>query len=125
MIDAFLLEQMGDWTTDDRPIAALADPELAHGNCQTVSEQFRDFARERGFKAYATDTDLDELGYTITGKPHGEVLDEKGRIVQGHYQEHTIVTIVLDDPAYPYGREFYVDFTASQYGYAEHPKITT
>lgn len=125
VLEAFLREPMGDWTTDNAPIEALRDPVLAHGMCQMVSEQFVEYAKRHGFKAYATETDMDELGYEVTGAAHGEVLDADGEIVCGHYHDHTIVTIVLDDPAYRYGREFYIDWTASQYGYSEHPKVTT
>lgn len=125
LIEDFLLEQMGDWTTDDSTIAALSDGELAHGMCDMVSAQFKEFAEARGFKAYVTHTDLDELGYEIKCAAKGEVLNANGDIVLGHYEEHTIVTIVVDDADYHYGREFYIDFTAAQYGYTEHPKVTT
>jgi hypothetical protein len=126
LIEQFLQTPQGEWTTDDQPIEALRDPELAHGMCQMVTEQFVAFAKSKGFKAYVTDTDMAEMGYKPQIEPFGEVgFDENDEMQHGFYPEHTIATIVMDDPAYPYGREFYIDFTASQYGYTDHPKVTS
>ena len=125
LIEEFLRTPMGDWTTDDAPTRRCATLSVRTGHARSVSEQFKEFATERGFKAYATDTDLDELGYTPTGTG-GEIgFNEQDEMQYGFYPEHTIATVVLDDPAYPYGREFYIDFTAAQYGYTDHPKVTT
>jgi hypothetical protein len=124
-ITDFLAEPMGDWTTDELPISALADGELAHGMCQMVSEQAQEFFRARGFTAYACNTDMDEMGYRTTGKPHGEVLDARGNIVMSFYFEHTVLEVYVDKTeTNPYGRSICIDFTASQYGYSEMPKIT-
>jgi peptidoglycan hydrolase-like protein with peptidoglycan-binding domain len=125
LIEEFLRTPMGDWTSDDNTYEALRDPERSHGACQEVTDHFVEFAKARGFKAYSTNTDMEEMGYTPQIKPFGEVgFDDHGEMQYGFYPEHTIATIVVDDPAYKYGREFYIDFTASQYGYKEHPKVT-
>lgn len=120
LIEDFLKEPLGDWTTDDSVIEALRDPVMSHGMCQNVTRQFVDFAKERGFKAYVTDTDINEMGYQITGDPHGEILDNDGNIVPGHYQDHTVASIYLEGRNFP----IEIDFTASQYGYTDHPKIS-
>jgi hypothetical protein len=104
-IVAFLAEPMGDWTTDDDPIAVLADGERATGLCHMVSEQFAVFAADRGLKVYACDTDVDELGY-------------KHR--KGAYFTHTVAEVYLEGTVCT----VIVDFTASQYGYKDHPKVT-
>src|SRR5690606_18005273 len=61
LIEDFLKEPLGDWTTDECLIGDLT-PEQAHGACQEIAEQFADFvnarAGERGYRAYATQTDL-------------------------------------------------------------------
>lgn len=119
-IAEFLCEPVGGWTTDSHPIGELADGELAHGACREVSEQFVEFAQRRGLRAYVCDTDLDELGYQPTGTPRGEVIDHRGRIVPGHYYEHTVAEVYLPGQAQP----ITIDFTASQYGYTKHPHIT-
>lgn len=120
-IEDFLDEPMGDWTTDNDPIRVLSDPQRAHGNCQEVAEQFRDFAKSRGFdKTYATQTDMDEMGYQPTGKPAGYVLDENGKEKKGFYHTHTVNEVHLPDRRSPVT----VDFTASQYGYKDHPKVS-
>lgn len=125
LIEEFLQMPQGDWTTDDDPYSTLSDPERAHGNCQSVTEHFVEFAKSKGFKAYETNTDIDEMGYTPTGEG-GEIgFDENDEMQYGFYPEHTIATIVVDDPDRPYGREYYIDFTASQYGYTDHPKVTS
>jgi hypothetical protein len=125
VIEEFLRTPMGDWITDDDTYETLRDPARAHGACQAVTEHFVEFAKERGLKAYVTHTDLDEMGYTPQIEAHGEVgFDENGEMQYGFYPEHTIATVVMDDPARTYGREFYIDFTATQYGYTEHPKVT-
>jgi len=124
LIEEFLQTPMGEWTTDNDPIDALRDPERAHGVCQMVTEQFVEFAKSKGFKAYETNTDVDEMGYTPTGQG-GEIgFNENDEMQYGFYPEHTVATIVIDDPNYHWGREIYVDFTASQYGYSDHPKVT-
>jgi SWIM zinc finger len=123
LIEDFLQTPQGEWTTDTDPIDALRDPERAHGVCQMVTEQFVQFAKQRGFTAYVTDTDVDEMGYKPTGQG-GEIgFDENDEMQYGFYPEHTIATIVL--PGTGYGREFYIDFTATQYGYTDHPKVTS
>lgn len=126
-IEDFLDEPMGEWTTDELPIRALADGELAHGMCQVlVEEQAQAFFRERGFTAYACNTDMDEMGYKPTGKPRGEVLDDDGEIVMGFYHDHTVLAVYVDKTeTNPYGRAIYIDFTASQYGYVDMPKISS
>jgi hypothetical protein len=126
VIEEFLKTPMGDWITDQDPIEALRDPELAHGMCDAVTEQFVEFAKAHGLKAYVTQTDLDEIGYKPSIEPFGEVgFDENDEMQYGFYPEHTVATVVLNDPAHPYGREFYIDFTAAQYGYSDHPKVTS
>ena len=124
LIEEFLKTPLGEpeWGETGE---SYRDPTTAHGRCQEVTEHFVEFAKQKGFKAYVTNTDLDEMGYQTTGEPHGEVLNEQGEIIPGFYPEHTIATIVVDDPQYPYGREFYIDFTATQYGYTDHPKVTS
>ncbi len=125
LIEEFLRTPMGDWTTDDNTYESLRDPSQAHGACQSVTEHFVEFAKAKGFKAYSTDTDLDEMGYKPTGEG-GEIgFDENDEMQYGFYPEHTIATVIVNDPAYPYGREFYIDFTATQYGYTDHPKVTS
>lgn len=120
LIEEFLQTPMGDWTTDELPIEALRDPENSHGNCQMVTEQFVAFARERGFKAYATDTDLDEMGYKPTGQG-GEIgFNDNDEMQYGFYPEHTVASIYLDESRFP----IIVDFTATQYGYTDHPKVS-
>jgi hypothetical protein len=119
LIEEFLHTPMGDWTTDTSPIEALKDPARAHGNCQVVTEQFVDFAKSKGLNAYVTNTDLDELGYTPDGKPQGEVLAPDGAITHGFYDEHTVASIYLPQHNFP----IIVDFTATQYGYTDHPKV--
>lgn len=119
LIEEFLHTPMGDWTTDTSPIEALKDPARAHGNCQVVTEQFVDFAKSKGLNAYVTNTDLDELGYTPAGKPQGEVLAPDGAITHGFYDEHTVASIYLPQHNFP----IIVDFTATQYGYTDHPKV--
>ena len=115
LIEAFL-KQPG--------IKDYCDPENAHGACQEVTGEFVDFAKARGFKAYETNTDLEEMGYKPSIEPFGEVgFNEKGEMQYGFYPEHTIATIVLDDPDYPWGREVYIDWTATQYGYKDFPKV--
>ncbi len=121
LIEEFLRTPMGDWITDDLPNDALRDPELSHGACQSVAEDFAEFAKARGFKAYATDTDLDEMGYTPSIKPFGETgFDANDEMTYGFYPEHTVNSIYLDGHALP----IVIDFTASQYGYTDHPKVT-
>ena len=125
LIEEFLQTPMGEWTTDTDPIDALRDPERAHGVCQMVTEQFVEFAKSKGFKAYETDTDLDEMGYKPSIKPFGEIgFNENDEMQYGFYPEHTVATIVVDDPDYHWGREIIVDFTATQYGYTDHPKVS-
>lgn len=102
-------------------IEELRDGALAHGRCAEITEQFVAFATERGFKAYSTDTDRQEMGYRTRGKPRGEVMDDEGNIVPGYYFEHTVASIYLPGYGWPY----IVDFTASQYGYKDHPKVTS
>ena len=111
-IEAFLREPAGDWTTDECPIGDFT-PEQVHGNCQSIADQFAAFATARGLKAYAVDTNLDELGYKVKGKPRGEILDPEGNIVPGHYFTHTVNEIYLDSQVWP----VMVDFAARQYGY--------
>jgi hypothetical protein len=123
LIEDFLKEDVQEYgglhTVDQ-----LRDPQNSHGMCQAVTEQFVEFAKTRGFKAYVTNTDMDEMGYTPSIEPFGEVgFDESGQMQHGFYPEHTVATIVINDPRYPYGREVYIDFTASQYGYTDHPKV--
>jgi hypothetical protein len=94
---------------------------LAHSCCQSVSEQFAEFAKARGFKVYATDTDMDEMGYTPSIEPFGEVgFDDNDEMQYGFYPEHTVNSLYLDESRLP----LVIDFTASQYGYTEHPKVS-
>lgn len=106
LIEAFLQEPLGDWTTDDRPIAVLADPFEAHGSCGEVSEQFVAFVKAHGlaFNIYACHTDVEELGY---------------KWLPGQFHEHCVAEIYLPGTALT----VIVDFTASQYGYNDHPKV--
>lgn len=121
LVDQFLDQPVGDWTTDDSTIREYAAiPENTHGACQEVAEQFVEFAKAQGFNAFTTDVYLDEIGYTPQGPPHGEVLDDDGNVVPGFYPEHTIASVYLPGRAFPVG----IDFTATQYGYREVPKIT-
>lgn len=119
LIESFLRERLGDWTSDDDTIESLRDGGRAHGACDAVSEQFVAFAKDRGFKAYVTPTDLGELGYEIQGEARGEVLNAEGEVKIGHYEEHAVASIYLAGQAFP----IIIDFTASQYGYTEHPKV--
>jgi GNAT superfamily N-acetyltransferase len=119
VIEAFLNEPAGDWTTDDTPIGAL-DAAACHGACDAVARQFVDFAKARGLKVYATQTDADEMGYEATGTAQGEVMDADGNTITGHYFEHTVNEIYVDGRAFPYT----VDFTARQYGYDTPVKVT-
>lgn len=119
-IEDFLNEPMGDWTTDDAPVRELADACRSHGSCQQVADQFAEFAKARGFKAYATQTNMDEMGYKTTGKAAGEIMDDEGNIVSGFYYDHTVNEVYLPGMNFP----ITIDFTASQYGYKEMPKIS-
>lgn len=120
VIEAFEKEKLGDWTNGGGTVADLRDPACSHGVCQEVAEQFVAFAKERGLNAYVTQTDLKEMGYKPKGKPHGEVMNRRGKIVPGFYPEHTVASIYLPNRKIP----IIVDFAASQYGYKEFPKIT-
>lgn len=107
-------------------ISGYRDGEVAHGYCQVVAEEFVDFCKTRGMKAYTNDVYLDEIGYSIQpGSKGGEIgFDENDEMIYGHYPEHTIVALYPDPDATPYGGPaVYVDFTASQYGYSEFPKV--
>ena len=106
-----------------RLVTEMSDPHNAHGSCQTISEQFVEFARARGFRASASNMYLDEIGYTPSGGPYGEVMDENGDIVQGYYSEHTVAAITVADGSI-WGRDICIDFTAAQYGYSDFPKVT-
>lgn len=107
LIEDFLKRPMGDWTNDDRPNSVLMDPVASEGACVSVTDDFVEFAKSRGFKAYTTHTDLDELGYRKRPK--------------GSYFEHAVASIYIDGQSWP----IEVDFTASQYGYKDHPKVTS
>lgn len=109
------LNTKGNWTTNDCPIGEYTAADMA-GACQSISEQFVEFATPRlpeGFKVYATNTNIDEMGYTPTGDPAGEIADEEGNIVPGFYYDHTVNEVYLPDRAFP----ITIDFSARQYGY--------
>lgn len=116
VIEDFLDERIDGLGTRVRDMTAAE----AHGYCEVVSEQFVEFAQARGLRAYVTHTDLDEMGYEIAGAPQGEVLDDDGNIVMGHYSTHTVASIYLSGTVVP----IIVDFSAKQYGYSAHPKIS-
>lgn len=103
----------------------LVDPQVSHGDCVEISEAFKAFVEPRlpgDYRVYLTHTDLDEMGYEIqSGSAGGEVLDGDGEIVVGHYDEHAVVSIYTPDSRWP----FLIDFTASQYGYTDLPKVTS
>jgi hypothetical protein len=114
VVDEFL-KTKGDWTTNDCPIGQYTAADMA-GACQSISEQFVGFATSRlpeGFKVYATQTNIDEMGYTPTGDPAGEIADEDGNIVPGFYYDHTVNEVYVPDRRFP----ITIDFSARQYGY--------
>lgn len=133
-----LIEEFLDETLDERnwgegagTIRDLMDGTMSHGMCQVVSEQFTEFAKARGFKAYSTDTDRREMGYRVQrGAPKGEIGWKGDEVQMGHYFEHTVVTLAppgsWPNQAWSNGDrgDIIVDFTASQYGYKDHPKVT-
>jgi len=125
VIDGFLDEPLGDYTTDDTPIGDLTKAQ-AHGMCQEVAEQFVEYAeangltRENGYRVYATHTNMDEIGYETQGVAEGEVMDDDGNIINGYYYDHTINEIYTDDSRWPH----FVDFTARQYGYDTPVKVS-
>lgn len=103
-------------------VEMFRDPEQAHGNCADVTGVFVAFAKARGFKAYATDTDMEEMGYTPRIAPFGEIgFDENDEMQYGFYPEHTVASIYVEGQRWP----IIIDWTAAQYGYTEFPKITT
>lgn len=116
----------------DTPLAELSgdtprqvNDSGSHGLCQAISEEFVEFCKARGIdKVYATHTDLDEMGYTIQpGSQGGEIgFNENDEMEYGHYQEHT-VNSYYPPGAPPWG--IVIDFTATQYGYSEFPKISS
>ena len=126
LIEEFLEVTVDEYGANDVLVKHLRDPENSHGMCDAITDQFVEFAKKRGFKAYVTHTDLDEMGYKPSIDAFGEIgFDENDEMQYGFYPEHTVATIVLKDPKYgPYGREIVVDFTASQYGYTDHPKVS-
>lgn len=126
LIEEFLEVAVDEYGANDVLVKHLRDPENSHGMCDAITDQFVEFAKKRGFTAYVTHTDLDEMGYKPSIEPFGEIgFDENDEMQYGFYPEHTVATIVLKDPEYgPYGREIVVDFTASQYGYTDHPKVS-
>lgn len=71
-------------------------------------------------RVYATPTDMAEMGYQVSGAAQGEVLDDDGNIVVGHYFTHTVNEVYVPGRAFPYT----VDFTAKQYGYDTPVKVT-
>jgi GNAT superfamily N-acetyltransferase len=112
VIEDFLDEPQGDWTTSDTKIGDMEAVDCA-GACDSVAEQFTEYATERGLKVYTTRTSVDEMGYEITGDPAGEVMDADGNIVDGFYQDHTVNQVYVDGQGWP----LTIDFTARQYGY--------
>ena len=125
LIEEFLDESLAerDWGEGAGTVRDLMDGARSFGMCQVITEQFVEFAKARGFKAYATDTDRREMNYRTRGKPPG------GNTF--FYFEHTVAAIYPPESwpndVWPNGHrgEVYVDFSASQYGYKDHPKVTT
>ena len=123
-----LIEDFLDETLDERnwgegagTVRDLMDGARSFGMCQVITEQFVEFVKARGFKAYATDTDRREMKYRTRGKPPG------GNTF--FYFEHTVAS-VYPPGEWPSARwsngdsgEVYIDFSASQYGYKDHPKV--
>ena len=112
VIEAFLDEPLGDWTTDDTKIGDMNATQCA-GSCDSVAEQFTEFGKARGLRVYTTQTDVSEMGYEITGDPAGQIMDDDGNIVDGFYQTHTVNQVYVDGQGWP----LTIDFTARQYGY--------
>jgi hypothetical protein len=122
LVDKFLGEKLSDWTGDNGPTIRefFSVPENAHGNCQFVTEQFVEFAKKKGFDAYSNDVYLEEIGYRKPrGRAAGYVLDAEGNEVLGFYPEHTVAVIYLPGRTWPVA----LDFSATQYGYNELPKV--
>lgn len=119
LIEDFLKQPIQDRSDGTELVETLRDPASSHGMCDMVTAQFVNFARERGFKAYAERDYLDVWGYEITNEPQGEILDSESNIIPGHYDEHCVAAIYLEGTRRP----IWIDFTASQYGYSDHPKV--
>lgn len=125
LIEEYLKTPMGDWTTDDNFNEKLKDPAEAAGACHAVSEDFAAFAKARGFDVAVTMTDLDEMGYKPSIDPQGEVMNEDGEIVMGFYPEHTVNEFYRLPDGTKLSWPIVVDWTASQYGYKDHPKVSS
>lgn len=128
---------MAERTGDPRLDAALAEfmmthrdefsegmqiyqhPEVAWGQCERVSEECAEFLQARGFKAQANNVDLEELGYNDAQKSENVGTGQHGLKAEFTYPEHSVVS-VLNDRGIVW---WTIDFTASQYGYKEFPKV--
>lgn len=124
LIEEYLGTPMGDWTTSDSFNEALRDPAEAAGACQAVAEDFAEFAKGRGWSVAVTHTDLDEMGYTPSIDPQGEIMDDEGNIVPGFYHDHTVNEIYELPDGTKVRPPIVVDWTATQYGYTDLPKIS-
>lgn len=90
-------------------IAGLVDGEVSVGMCHAISEEFVEFAEARGFEAGMDHVYLEEIGYQRKGPG--------ARLEPGMAGDHTV--------SYVKGEYWpiYIDWTATQYAYTDHPKV--
>jgi hypothetical protein len=115
-IEEFMQTEFKSPYTTVTDLNSFRNPEGAYGNCEIVAKAFADFLKQRGFKAYATSDDLRAF-------PGYENAQDSAAIGAGEfsYPEHSMVE-VYGLPGM-YANTVTVDFTASQYGFTEFPKV--
>jgi hypothetical protein len=111
-LDAAIQEFM-----QDPEIQQLRDPRNAWGRCEEIAEQCAEFLKQRGFKAYAPSDDLE----AFPGYENAQKSEDVGA-GDFSYPEHAMVEVYgLYGPNNV--NNVTIDFTASQYGFTEFPKI--
>lgn len=105
-IDEFMKTRQG--LEDD-----YRDGQNAFGRCEESANEFADFLKQRGFNAYATSDEIAAFPGYQNAADHGG---------QGFsYPEHAMVEVYDLFPGSV--RTVTIDFTASQYGFTEFPKV--
>lgn len=93
------------------------EPHNAHGRCEESAQELAAFLKERGFKAYAP---ADEL-HAFPGYENAQKSEDVGA-ADFTYPEHAMVEVYgLYGPNNV--NTVTIDFTASQYGFTEFPKV--
>lgn len=126
LIDRFLERDLTEieradadqFSDDDRdvyqPLAWMRDGKRAWGWCHVLAGQFARFLEHEGVTAWSSEDEFGSEGLTYTALGYTDAPGVKG---QGWIKFHC-VTLVEEA-----GERFMVDWTASQYGYAEFPMV--